>query len=165
MKISVELPQFHRRCGTCSLCCTVMGVKELGKEKDVKCELLTPMGKCSIYGEHPASCKEFQCLWLQGLLPSYMQPNRVQAVATSTDEGTNLVFHVPRSERGNWKRGKFREYLTFLASKGIVSIIICGDERLVFGSPEGVDAFFDEVSVDQMTVTRLRLEPITKDGK
>lgn len=56
-----------RTCGTCTACCTVMGVAELGKPYAYPCLHLCEAG-CSIYPTRPSSCAGFECLWRQGAI-------------------------------------------------------------------------------------------------
>ncbi len=65
-----------RTCAGCQLCCHVMAVKELEKPAFNACRHLHVDGGCGIWGEHPASCKTFTCLWRRSdlLLPPGMFP-------------------------------------------------------------------------------------------
>lgn len=56
-----------RECGTCSACCTVMGVPEIEKGTYEACEHLCEAG-CGIYADRPESCRKFECQWLRGVL-------------------------------------------------------------------------------------------------
>ena len=56
-----------RACGSCTACCTVMGVPELGKSTYDACAHLCGMG-CAIYDDRPGSCRTFVCQWLRGVL-------------------------------------------------------------------------------------------------
>ncbi len=58
---------FLRECGPCTVCCTVLGVPELGKATYRDCEHLCGTG-CKIYPDRPASCRTFACQWLRGML-------------------------------------------------------------------------------------------------
>ena len=56
-----------RTCGTCSLCCKLVGVDALDKPEDAWCPHVCPgQGGCSIYADRPASCRNFICAWLSG---------------------------------------------------------------------------------------------------
>ena len=57
----------NRGCGSCSACCTVIGVHELEKGTYETCEHLCEAG-CGIYAERPQSCRTFECQWLRGAL-------------------------------------------------------------------------------------------------
>jgi len=56
-----------RECGSCSACCTVIGVPELDKGAYEPCEHLCEVG-CGIYADRPGSCRTFECQWLRGML-------------------------------------------------------------------------------------------------
>tara|TARA_R110002096_G_scaffold159345_2_gene325166 strand:- start:1164 stop:1859 length:696 start_codon:yes stop_codon:yes gene_type:complete len=53
----------EKTCGTCTACCIVLGVEELGKPYSAPCGHLCGQG-CGIYRKRPRSCREYQCLWL-----------------------------------------------------------------------------------------------------
>lgn len=60
VKKVISLPVL-KGCGGCTVCCTIQAVQELGKPYYTKCQ---HEGKgCSIYGNHPESCKGYSCLW------------------------------------------------------------------------------------------------------
>jgi len=50
-------------CGECTVCCTLSVVPELGKKAGEQC--MHCDGGCNIYGNHPQSCKDFNCAWVQ----------------------------------------------------------------------------------------------------
>jgi hypothetical protein len=55
-----------RECGTCSLCCKLIAVKELKKPEGKWCLHCAPgKGGCQIYEQRPSSCQDFHCGWLQ----------------------------------------------------------------------------------------------------
>lgn len=56
-----------RECGSCTACCTVVGVPELGKGTYEACAHLCEAG-CGIYEGRPGSCRTFACQWLRGVL-------------------------------------------------------------------------------------------------
>jgi hypothetical protein len=64
-----------RSCGGCTLCCTVMEVRELEKRPFSPCAHQAD-GGCGVWGEHPGSCKAFACLWRgsDNLLPPDLFP-------------------------------------------------------------------------------------------
>lgn len=55
----------ERSCAGCDLCCTAVGVRELGKPPAVACDHLCgdPGASCGIYERRPRTCREFYCLW------------------------------------------------------------------------------------------------------
>jgi hypothetical protein len=67
----ISLPQFHKSapapgCGTCTLCCDVSSVAELGKPAYARCQHLTT--KCDIYETRPDQCRVYRCAWHLSLL-------------------------------------------------------------------------------------------------
>lgn len=52
-------------CGDCTACCTTMGVAELDKAPARRCPHQCAAG-CGIYETRPPTCREFECVWLQG---------------------------------------------------------------------------------------------------
>lgn len=78
------------QCGECTACCTVMGVKELDKKANVRCTHQCDKG-CSIYGQHPQSCKDFECLFVQGLFPDheeFLRPDKL-----------GVIFHLMKGTK------------------------------------------------------------------
>jgi len=54
-----------RVCGTCSLCCKLLPIRELEKPENTWCVHCRPAaGGCTIYADRPHSCREFACHWL-----------------------------------------------------------------------------------------------------
>lgn len=52
-----------RRCGGCTLCCTLLPVRAIDKPASTPCRHLCSKG-CRIYGHHPFDCRLFKCRWL-----------------------------------------------------------------------------------------------------
>jgi hypothetical protein len=86
-----------RTCGDCTVCCTVMGVRELGKPYAFPCHHLCDSG-CSIYEDRPHGCVVFECLWRQGAVEGEgMRPDKwgVMFVVDLMDDGLELgVFEL-----------------------------------------------------------------------
>lgn len=68
----------NRTCGSCTACCTYLGVEELHKYSGQKCRhLLGPASgskRCSIYKQRPAACSGYYCIWLAGWGPDNLRP-------------------------------------------------------------------------------------------
>ena len=106
-----------RHCGPCTLCCTALRVVELDKPAGERCRHLGPRG-CRIYDERPASCRAFECLWLQrDAIPSNLRPDKSGAVFSANSSGNQVVLHLdPRRPRAHAK-GKLARYLEALSFK------------------------------------------------
>jgi hypothetical protein len=54
-----------RACGSCSLCCKLLPIRELDKPENQWCVHCRPgNGGCGIYADRPPSCRGFACEWL-----------------------------------------------------------------------------------------------------
>lgn len=57
-----------RTCGTCTVCCKTHGIVELNKLPNVLCPHVDKLcHNCAIYPTRPQTCRDFECLWLQGV--------------------------------------------------------------------------------------------------
>ena len=97
-------------CGTCTFCCTQVGVRELGKPKGIKCRHETESQGCAIYPERPKSCRMFNCLWLVSRqwkipLPDWLRPDKCKTVVVLGADCQTLVI---KGEAG----GAFRNYVS-----------------------------------------------------
>jgi hypothetical protein len=61
-----------KSCGSCTKCCTVMGIAEIKKPAWEECPHVAAGVGCKIYSERPRSCRDFICGWL---LDPYMGPD------------------------------------------------------------------------------------------
>ena len=107
-----------RECGSCKACCIWMDVHSLEKPAGTACKYLCSAG-CDIYEDRPGDCREFQCAWLSGELPSNMQPMTVKAVIWQDVLSDGVTFQpvyrvtYMRGQRPigrvfNWARGMSR---------------------------------------------------------
>jgi hypothetical protein len=72
-----------RSCGPCAACCDFPAVPSLGKPAYQLCQHSGPTG-CAIYGERPAPCQAYTCLWLDGEFDEGHRPDQL-----------GLVFDLP----------------------------------------------------------------------
>ncbi len=91
----------ERRCGACSLCCTVLRVDELRKLGGVPCpELAAPGQGCGIHATRPGICRRYRCLWLQGRLDEADRPDRLGAVLDLVSEAGMPRLAIREAEPG-----------------------------------------------------------------
>jgi hypothetical protein len=141
-----------RRCGSCDLCCTAMGVEEVpgvpngDKRPGVRCPHLSgePGHSCTIYKDRPYPCQQFICLWRGSdtLLPDNLHPARVGFVIAP---GGNfgewpcvLCVHPDPAHPDSWKAPRHRALFLSLAKK-FNAIVVIGQGELArhMFSPKG----------------------------
>lgn len=127
-------------CGSCTLCCKVMGVAELAKPRDQWCGHCDKGRGCRIYADRPASCAEFECLWLQTQkLPGTMamgpelKPDRCHVVLTATAQD-NFQANVDPGYPGAWREGAIGTLIRSLVASKHIVIIGCGQRRTLLGA-------------------------------
>ena len=98
----------RRACGTCSHCCTVLRVDELGKAAGRDCVHQRGERGCGIHATRPTICRAYRCLWLQGGLEEDERPDRTGGVVDLETTGVGLRLAIrevrpdfPRPERVN----------------------------------------------------------------
>lgn len=89
-----------RRCGTCSLCCTILRVDELAKPAGRDCvHQLGPKG-CGIHATRPAICRAYRCLWLQGGLEDGERPDATGGIVDLETTGVGLRLAIREARPG-----------------------------------------------------------------
>lgn len=94
-----------RSCGSCSLCCTVLRVDELGKLGGTPCLHQRPghpEGGCGIHTRRPKVCRGYRCLWLEGSLEEADRPDRLGAVLSLATDGATPSLFVHEAELGSF---------------------------------------------------------------
>jgi hypothetical protein len=123
-----------RQCGPCNMCCSTHAVPSIDKPRDEQCHHLSK-GRCGIYSQRPQECNVFDCLWLQGIVPKELRPDKVNAVVSANISGDVITVHILPKHRGAHKKSVLRSWIERVADGGVSVIVLCGDERLLFGPP------------------------------
>ena len=129
-----------RICGTCTLCCKVMGIAELAKPRDQWCPHCAPGNGCKIYAEpsRPASCAGFACAWLIGEgLPEAMRPDKSHVVIVPPNAGAVAAFHVDPAEPLAWRERHFLGLAWFILQSQQRIALVIGEERFVLLVEDG----------------------------
>jgi len=112
-----------RSCGSCSLCCTVLRVDELGKRAGEDCShqrvgIATDLtdatdttiataateGGCGIYATRPTICRSYRCLWRQGGLEEDERPDLTGGIVDLETVGIGLRLGIRLKSRGQFER-------------------------------------------------------------
>jgi len=88
-----------RKCGECSLCCTLVACPALKKPVNQKCVHCVDGIGCAIHASRPQMCADFECAWLRGDLPEWARPDKVHFVVEVLDGlSAVLVLQEPGQE-------------------------------------------------------------------
>jgi len=124
-----------RTCGSCTMCCKIMGVEELGKPPHEWCRHTDVGYGCRIYPDRPPTCKEFECLWLQQtIFPEELRPDKCRVVLSSLRDGDGLVAFEDVGYFGAAQKGRMGRVLEKAGRAGVPVIIVRGDDRVILYS-------------------------------
>lgn len=130
----------NRTCGECSMCCTLLPVKELAKGANQRCGYQSRKRGCKVHGTSamPISCKLWSCRWLvQAETAALQRPDRsgyvldlapdfIRVRDNDTGAVTNIqvvqVWCDPK-RRAAHRDPRLREYLSHRANEGIAAIV------------------------------------------
>jgi hypothetical protein len=128
-----------RNCDSCTLCCDLLEVKDLGKAANSVCEHCD--GGCLIFGqpERPAACSAYRCAWLfNESWQEMLRPDRCGVVFEPFAEDEQLCFtaNVDGIRPESWKEGAAAAAIKKMIGAGCSVIVVIGEEKHVL-MPEG----------------------------
>jgi hypothetical protein len=98
-------PAAGRACGSCTLCCKVIGVGALNKAAGSWCRHCEIGRGCSVYDGRPQECREFLCVWLaDARLGEEWKPDRSKLVVTTADEGRTVEIRCDPGFPQAWRQ-------------------------------------------------------------
>lgn len=100
-------------CGTCTLCCKIMGVPELDKLPGVWCPHVDKKKGCTIYDDRPPNCRKFDCVWLQAqdresdnlMKAADLRPDRCKGVIVTTENSGGIMVKMDPHRPNGYKTG------------------------------------------------------------
>ncbi|MEJ1159300.1 hypothetical protein [Prosthecomicrobium sp. N25] len=132
----------RRECGTCTLCCKVLGIRELEKPRGSWCPSCAKGRGCTVYEARPTSCRDFECFWLKApeaahvMMPDALRPDRCKVVFVVPPDGAGLVAETDPATPTAWQRPDVLAVLRAVASTGQVAGVFAGSRRWVV-HPDG----------------------------
>jgi len=93
-----------RRCGPCSLCCSVLRVDELAKPAGIPCENLQAGAGCGIHPSRPEICRSYRCAWLEGRFEEPDRPDRLGALVDFLPRGGGLELVIVEARPDAFER-------------------------------------------------------------
>jgi hypothetical protein len=98
MSVIDSEPVLSRKCGTCTLCCTLVPVLEIRKAANTRCTHQFS-GGCRIYADRPLSCFAWNCSWLVDESTSRLRrPDRAHYVIDSVPDKVVVQDQVTLEE-------------------------------------------------------------------
>ena len=124
----------RKSCGDCTLCCKVMAIEELAKPVSRWCPHCKPGRGCLIYGDRPAECRSFSCLWLVNeLLDECWKPNRSRFVLTTSEDGIEVRCDpgFPDAWRKEPYRSEIREWAISGETHDVTVVVTIGQKMIL----------------------------------
>ncbi len=107
-----------RQCGTCTLCCKVMGIEALGKPLGAWCAHCQPGKGCAIYPDRPQECRSFSCAWLiNERLGEEWYPKKSKIVLALQPD--RIIAHVDPGAPDAWRREPYFGMLNQMMQAGL----------------------------------------------
>lgn len=121
-----------RSCGSCGLCCKIMGVSEIRKAAGDWCQHWSASKGCAIYADRPPSCRIFDCWYRSDIgSPEVWNPVKSRMVVTIEMNGRRFAVHVDPDRPDAWRREPYhamlREYAQRLVPRGVQVIVYIGN--------------------------------------
>ena len=153
-----------RACGTCTLCCKLLGIPELDKARNEWCRHCDIGRGCRIYGERPSACREFYCAYLTSpMLGERWFPARSKMVVAAEDDGERIVIHVDPARPNAWREqpyyGDIKKWAA-LAAPDLRQVVVSVGKRSIVVLPEE-DVDLGTVAEDE----RIVIGEIVENGR
>ena len=166
-------PLVGRSCAGCTLCCKVMGVPEINKERGEWCIHCERGSGCRIYASRPTACRTFLCGWLTN--PRFgpeWKPDRSRIVINVNRQGNGLEFQCDPGFPEAWRKEPYQGQIRRLAAVAVkndgIILVRSGRKSIVvsFESefPLGEIGEDDEVVLDYRG-DRMVGARVVKEGK
>lgn len=128
-----------RSCGSCGLCCKLLGIEALGKESGRWCDHFAKGKGCTIHGQHPTECRTFLCLWRLGSdLDKRWKPNKANFLLYYVEGARRLVVEVDPAHPVAWRQRPFHRTFREWSARGMRSgmqVLAKVDRRLFAITP------------------------------
>jgi hypothetical protein len=134
-------PAEGRACGSCTLCCKVIGIGALAKPAGAWCAHCKVGHGCTIYETRPEECRTFFCMWLADRrLGDEWKPDISKMVVTTADDGGTVEIRCDPGFPQAWRREPYRSQISQWAeaARGYDGmVIVCVGKRVTLVAVEG----------------------------
>lgn len=112
-----QVQQQVRQCGSCTSCCTLLEVTEVGTAVNEWCKHCVAGKGCTIYDQRPQMCRSFSCAWLQGHLNDDWYPEKAGMVVHFSQDAVNVQVDADHPDR--WRQEPYFSKLAEWSLNGI----------------------------------------------
>ena len=116
-KPGMPAPPSVKQCGTCTSCCTLLEVTEVGTSVNEWCKHCEAGKGCTIYDSRPQMCRSFSCVWLQGHLDDEWYPEKSGMVVHFSQDAVNVQVDPAYPDR--WREEPYFSKLSEWSLRGI----------------------------------------------
>jgi len=126
----------ENHCGTCTMCCKVLGVHEIDSPAGQWCPHCAVGVGCSVYASRPHSCRTYSCIWRQWRaegqpVSDSLRPDRCRVVV---DAALNGVDHYVRPDPQRplaWRTQEIKNLIQGVAAQtgGEVWLVVGVDRK------------------------------------
>ena len=159
-----------RSCGTCTLCCKVLEITEIGKPRGTWCPNCNVGKSCKIYDHRPDECRTFYCGYLIApFVTAEWWPAKSKIVLVSELGGKRLAAHVDPGRPRAWRDEPFysmlKQWSVAAAENTSQVVVYIGNHAIVIFPDRDVDLGLvnaDEtvITIQQKTPMGLQLEAL-----
>jgi hypothetical protein len=123
-----------RSCGSCTLCCKLFPVPDLGKPSGQWCQHIAQGKGCGIHETRPSACRAFWCQWIENeeLGPEW-KPEVSKFVLSIYPGSNSLVVTVDPASPVSWRKEPYLSQLRRWSSAALAQ----GDQVVVFRGDHG----------------------------
>ena len=148
-----------RECGTCTMCCKVMGIQEIAKPPGQWCTHCTPGKGCGIYETRPAACRTFYCGYrVRSYVPESWKPTSSRMVLLEEGGGARLAAIVDPGSPNAWKQqpyyGQLKAWARVAAMNQHQVLVRIGTKAIAILPDRDVD--LGVVGPDEIIMTEAR---------
>ena len=105
------------------MCCFVPEIEELDKPVDTWCRHCTGHS-CRIHGEHPKTCRDFQCAWIANpLVAEHWYPKRAKMLlyTSKDDDGFWIRIRMHPEHPNRWREEPYYSDIKRFSARGLNS--------------------------------------------
>ena len=118
-------------CGSCTMCCKLLGIPELEKPATVWCTHCDIGKGCRIYDDRPADCQTYTCVWRSFKedgypVPDELRPDRCGAIVDAAADGSGHYVRVDPMKPDAWRKAVVQQFIQRFFSVGEVWLV-CGN--------------------------------------